>query len=53
MEGAHEMLEARGKRKGWGAHMNLLTWDILILFTFYKHGLLFKLTEAIKIKNNK
>lgn len=32
--------------------MNFLTWDILIMFTFYKHGLLFKLTEAIKIENN-
>lgn len=48
-----KLLEARGKQKWWGTRMNFLTWDILILFTFYKHGLLFKLTEAIKIKNNK
>lgn len=46
------LLEARGKWKWWGACMNFLTWDILIMFTFYKHGLLFKLTEAIKIENN-
>lgn len=32
--------------------MYFLTLDIVILFTFYNHGLLLKLTEAIKIINS-
>lgn len=45
-----KLLEARGKRERWGGHMYFLTLDILILFKFYKHGLLLKLTEAINKK---
>lgn len=46
-------LEAKGKRKRVGKTHALSDFGHLVLFKFYKHGLVLKLIEAIKIKNNK
>ena len=53
MEGAHETARSEREREWWGGRVRFLTLSILVLFTFYKHGLVLNLTETIKIKNNK